>query len=132
MKTWYAKENGVPVSRGEDCTEALQKMVDSMADGDELILEKGNYLLKGGVFFRNRKGIKIKGYGATIVSYFDPCKKDGDHKTPLEFFNSSDISFDFATSSNFDASSRIYSISSLSKSFIEIMFFSLKILINPF
>lgn len=102
MKTWYAKENGVPVSRGEDCTEALQKMVDSMADGDELILEKGNYLLKGGVFFRNRKGIKIKGYGATIVSYFDPCKKDGDHKTPLEFFNSSDISIQGLT---FDTSS---------------------------
>ena len=47
-------------------------------------------------------------------------------------FNSSDISLDFATFSSFDASSKIYSISSLSKSFIEIMFFSLKILINPF
>ena len=46
--------------------------------------------------------------------------------------SSVDIAFDLAMVSNLDASSKIYSISSLSKSFIEIMFFNLKMLITLF
>ena len=47
-------------------------------------------------------------------------------------FKSSDTSFDLAMFSSLYASFKMYSMSSLSKSFIEIMFFNLKILINPF
>lgn len=112
MKTWYTKEQGVPVSGGEDCRESLQQLIDRMEDGDELIFDRGTYYAKGSLYIKNRKGIKLKGYGSVFVSHYDPCSPN-DCKTLLEFENSYDCSlqgFTFTTSSPTNIMGRIAAI----------------------
>lgn len=101
MKRWKTSENAVPLIEAGDSTEALNKLIGIAADGDEIIFDKGTYRLGGQLKLENRKGLKLIGYDAVIMSDYDKCHPN-DCKTPFEFVNCDDIEirgFTFTTSS---------------------------------
>lgn len=111
MKTWFTKEENIPFSQNGDSSAKLMELIEKMSNGDELIFTKGSYLFNDKVILKDRKGIKLRGYGATVIVNYDLCHPN-DCKNAFEFIHCDDIDitgFTFTTNNPTNIMGRIIS-----------------------
>ena len=74
MEIINISDKNMEISGGVDITEKLQHLFDTV-NGDTLInLAAGVYYISNQLKIENWDNVRFVGYGAKIVTHFDPCE----------------------------------------------------------
>ena len=90
-KTLFLADFGILPDTGEDCSLALEKLLNSLEEGDSLHFKKGVYHILKNMTVKGRKNIKIFGNCSTVIAHFDPTGPIEGNNDLFSFEGCSDV-----------------------------------------
>lgn len=112
MKTFNAADYGITPGN-EPVSEKLQTLIDRLPDDCELIFPAGRYYVPKVVTVRGKKGLTIKGEGATIVAHFAPSGDPAENNDVFNFRGCSDLvvtGFHFTTDNPVNCTGKVMAV----------------------
>lgn len=112
MKTFNVADYGITPGN-EPVSEKLQTLINRLPDDCELIFPAGRYYVPKVVTVRGKKGLTIKGEGATIVAYFAPSGDPAENNDVFHFSDCDDLTvtgFHFTTGNPVNCTGKVTAV----------------------